>query len=104
MAPMASNAAARQPAGSLPETLEPLRADIETYFARLDELLEDGHEGRFVLIHSGRVVSTWDTFEDAYQAGRSQFGLEPFLAQPVTRGLAAHVMMPIRASPAPSQP
>jgi hypothetical protein len=60
-----------------------LRREIITYRRELPRLLAEGHEGRFAVIHDDQVVSIWDTFEDAYQAGRQQFGLVPFLAQPV---------------------
>jgi hypothetical protein len=66
----------------LPEVLEPLRAEIAFYFAKLPEFVEQGHEGRFALIR-GSTVTFWDTFADAYQAGREAFGMERFLAQPV---------------------
>jgi hypothetical protein len=90
--------------GSLPDTLEPLRADIEAYFAGLPGLIAEGQEGRFALVQGGKVHSTWATFEDAYQAGRSQFGLGPFLAQPITRQHAARVVPPIHSRPAVGQP
>jgi len=37
-----------------------------------------------VLIKGEAVLSLWDSFGDAYQAGRERFGLgEAFLAQPI---------------------
>jgi hypothetical protein len=46
--------------------------------------LAEGQEGRHVLVSGDAVVSIWDTFADAYQAGRERFGFgELFLAQPI---------------------
>jgi hypothetical protein len=70
-----------------PLTLSPsaeiLRTELMTYLRELPRLLEEGHEGRFVLIKGDQVVSIWDTSDDVYQAGRERFGLQPFLGQPI---------------------
>ena len=64
--------------------LDAIRTEIRTYFRELPRLLEEGHEGRVVLIKGDQVVSVWDTFGDAYQAGRDRFGFgATFLAQPI---------------------
>jgi hypothetical protein len=66
----------------LPPDLEILRTEIRTFLRELPRLLADGHEGRHALIKGEEVLSIWDTFEDAYQAGRDRFPLgEAFLAQ-----------------------
>ena len=68
----------------LPADLEPLRTEIRTYLRELPRLLADGHEGRHALIKGEEVLSIWDTFEDALQAGTDRFELgEAFLAQPI---------------------
>jgi hypothetical protein len=60
-----------------------LRREIAAYRRELPRLLSQGHEGRFVLIQGDLVIGLWDTFDEAYQAGRERFGLGAFLAQPV---------------------
>jgi hypothetical protein len=65
-------------------SLDPIKAEIRTYLRELPRLLAEGHEGRHALIHGDEVLSIWDTFEDAYQAGAEKFGLGvPFIAQPI---------------------
>ena len=64
--------------------LDLIRIEIKTYFRELPRLLDDGHEGRVVLIKGDQVLSIWDTTADAYQAGRERFPLgEAFLTQPI---------------------
>jgi hypothetical protein len=64
--------------------IEAIRAEIRTYFRELSRLLQEGHEGRAVLIKGDQVIGIWDTPGDAYQAGRERFGLDQaFLAQPI---------------------
>ena len=61
-----------------------LPREILTYRRELPRQLEQGQEGRCALINGDQVLSIWDTFDDAYQAGRERFGFdEPFLAQPI---------------------
>ncbi|MBL8796630.1 MAG: hypothetical protein JNM56_22200 [Planctomycetia bacterium] len=65
-------------------SLEPIKAEIRTYLRELPRLLAEGQEGRFVLIKGDQVISVWDTFDDACQAGRERYPLGvAFLAQPV---------------------
>jgi hypothetical protein len=69
---------------SLPKELEVLRTEIRTYLRELPRMLEEGHEGKHALIKDDQVLSVWDTFEDAYQAGRQLFGWGvAFLTQPI---------------------
>ena len=64
--------------------LDQIRAEIITYRRELPRLLADRQEGRYALIQGNQVISLWDTFADAYQAGCERFGLGvPFIAQPV---------------------
>lgn len=61
-----------------------LRHEIRTYRRELPRLLAEGHEGHYVLIKGNEVLSIWDTFDDACQAGGERFALgEHFLAQPI---------------------
>jgi hypothetical protein len=69
---------------TLPKDLEVLRTEIRTYLRELPRLLAEGEEGRHALIKGEEVLSVWDTFEDAYQAGCQRFGFdEAFLAQEI---------------------
>jgi len=69
---------------SLPKNLEVLRTEIRTYLRELPRLLAEGHEGKHALIKGDQVLSLWDTFDDAYQAGCQGFGFdEAFLAQEI---------------------
>jgi hypothetical protein len=63
--------------------LEPIRREIITFRRELPRLLAEGHEGRVALVKGDKVISIWDTFEDACQAGADQFGLGPYVAQPI---------------------
>lgn len=67
----------------LPADLAPLAAEVATYYRELPRLLAEGQAGRYALVKDGAVVSTWDTPDDAYQAGVAQYGFGPFLAQPI---------------------
>lgn len=60
-----------------------LQEEIRTYRRELPRLLERGQEGKFALIKGKEVVSVWDTFSDAMQAGCDKFGMDTFLAQPI---------------------
>jgi hypothetical protein len=70
---------------TLPPSLRPLANEICTYLRELPRLLAEGKEGRFVLINGDQVLSVWDTFGDALQAGSDHLLLagEAFLAQPI---------------------
>ena len=68
------------PPGFPPE-LQTLAAEIHTYFRELPRLLDDGGEGKFVVIKGDELFGTWDTHLDAIQHGRDKFEREPFLAQ-----------------------
>jgi hypothetical protein len=73
-----------QAACSLHQDLLPLKKEILAYRHSLPRLVAEGHEGRFALIKGDEVLGIWDTFDDAYEAGRDRFGFaEPFLAQPI---------------------
>jgi hypothetical protein len=74
-------AAGQRPA--LSPGLLAIKNEIITYRRELSRLLDEGHEGRVALIKGDQVISIWDTFEDAYQAGRERFGLDVFIAQPI---------------------
>jgi len=65
---------------ALPGGLDALKLyerEIATYRRELPRLLASGESGRFALIKENDILSTWDTWGDAYQAGRQRFGLVP---------------------------
>lgn len=68
---------------TFPDTLQPLATEIHTYFRALPQLLEGGHDGRFVLVKGNDLHGVWDTQWDAIQAGRYKFPDGLFLAQEV---------------------
>jgi hypothetical protein len=45
-----------------------------TYRRVLGTLLDEGHAHRYALIHEDDVLSVWDTYGDALQAGYARFG------------------------------
>jgi hypothetical protein len=66
------------PSGDPPMALE---KELETYQAKLPELLE--HTGEFAVIHGDEVAGIWQTYQDALKAGYEKFGLDPFLIQQI---------------------
>jgi hypothetical protein len=64
--------------------LETLNEEAETYERRKAELVKQ-NEGRFVLISGSRVVSIWDTYEDAVNAGYREIGINtPFFVKQIS--------------------
>ena len=68
-----------------PEQLRPMRTELETFYRELPRLLDEGEEGRFVVVKGGSLHGVWDTFRDARQHGGEVFGLEQFVAQEIDR-------------------
>jgi hypothetical protein len=62
-----------------------LERELATYRRERDRLLAEGEQGRFALVYGEEVISVWDTWRDAIQAGHERFGLQPFLVQEVLR-------------------
>ena len=63
------------------EALKLYEKEIATYLRELPRLLEEGEEGRHALIKGGEILSIWDTENDAIQAGRQKFGLDPIFVK-----------------------
>jgi hypothetical protein len=61
-----------------------LQQELETFQAKLPELLTTD-AGRYVLIHGGEVIRSWETWGEAVDAAYERFGLEPFLVKQVVR-------------------
>jgi len=60
-----------------------LAQEWKTFKREVYRLICYGYKGRFALIKGDQVVSVWDTFGDATQAGQERFGQEPFLVHEV---------------------
>jgi hypothetical protein len=58
-----------------------LEKEVQTYRDSLPSLLSE--EGKFVLIHDGKVIGTFDTYADALNEGYKLFRLEPFLVKQI---------------------
>lgn len=74
------------PPGFPPE-LNVLAPEIHTYFRALPRLLDEGNEGKYVVVKGDELFGVWDTHLDAIQHGRFQFLTERFLAQRIERRL-----------------
>jgi len=61
-----------------------LEQELKTYDQNRSRLLVES-EGRFVVISGEQILGTWDTYEDALQAGYNQCGLNPFLVKRIER-------------------
>lgn len=59
------------------KALKMYEKEIATYVRELPRLLEEEEAGRYALIKGDEILSTWDTYRDASQAGREKFGLDP---------------------------
>jgi hypothetical protein len=56
--------------------LKEREADVLGWYQSLPRLLAEGEEGRHALMHEGKVVSIWDTHNDAVHAGYEKFGVD----------------------------
>ena len=65
------------------KALKMYEKEITTYVRELPRLVEEDEEGRFALIKGDEILSVWDTFGDAVQAGREKFGLDPICVMKV---------------------
>ena len=60
---------------------QPLQKEVETYNAKLPELL--GSVGKFVVIKEDQIAGIYDTYSDALQIGYERFKLQPFLVKQI---------------------
>lgn len=61
---------------------EPLKKEIETYNAKLPELIGNSL-GKFVLIHGSEIEGVYDTYADALKVGYEKFQLNPFMVKQI---------------------
>ena len=62
-------------------TAEPLQTELNTYYAKLPELLSS--VGKFVLIQGDVVEGVYDTYADALKIGYERFKLNPFMVKQI---------------------
>ena len=62
-----------------------LKAEYEFYKATKKQLLEEGREGKFVLIREKAIIDFFNTEKEAYEEGVKKFGTTPFLIQKVSQ-------------------
>jgi hypothetical protein len=62
-------------------TQPPLQKEVETYNAKLPELL--GSIGKFVLIKGNTIEGIFDTYADALKIGYERFKLAPFMVKQI---------------------
>jgi hypothetical protein len=59
--------------------------EIATYVRELPRLIEEEEDGRYALIKGDEILSTWDTYRDASQAGIEKFGLDPICVMKIEK-------------------
>jgi hypothetical protein len=64
-------------------SINPLTQEIATYEKLKPQLLADGHEGKFVLIHKDKLLGIYLTMNEAIEKGYEQVGLDPFYAHQI---------------------
>jgi hypothetical protein len=63
-----------------------MATDLNAFFREVPRLLHEGEEGRYALIDSGKLLSTWNTYSDALKAGYDKFGADGlFIVQKIDR-------------------
>ena len=64
------------PAERLPESIRHMAAEINAYLRELPRLLAEGEAGRYALIKGETILSIWDTYGEALDAGYDRFGID----------------------------
>lgn len=57
--------------------------DMDAYYAMLHVLIEQGHQGKWVLIYEQKLESVHPTFEKSLEAGYALAGLDRFLVKEI---------------------
>lgn len=79
---MSTNTITSEAAG-LPASLQPFTAELEAFYQALPQLLDEGHQDRYVVIRGNVLHSIWDTGRDASQYGHEKFDDGRFLRQKI---------------------
>ena len=61
-----------------------LSLELQTYSAKKDSLIEQGHLGKFVVIKNEEIFDVFLTYEDALRQGLKRYGNVPFLIKEIT--------------------
>jgi hypothetical protein len=97
-------------ASSVPDSLPPEfdSSALRAYRRELPRLVDEGEQGRYALLMGDKLVSVWDTYRDALQAGYEKYGLNsPFAVQRIdARDLTrlGPADQPSAAAPSATQP
>jgi hypothetical protein len=67
----------------LPEGFQIRATELETFYRHLPRLLQNGEQGKYVVVHGDQTFGVWDTFRDAVQFGHGKFDDGRFLAQKI---------------------
>lgn len=84
---------------------EPFFHEWNTYLREVGRLLDQGHEGKFVLIRQESIIGVFDTDADARAEGLKSYLLQPFLVQqirlrePILRLRGYNIAWPLSPSP-----
>ena len=82
------------PTENFPENLRPIATDLNALLREVPRLLHEGQQGRYALIENGKLLSIWDTYSDALQAGYEAFGVDGrFVVQKVDQRQYERFMM-----------
>jgi hypothetical protein len=74
------------PIGNFPENIRPIATGLNAFLREVPRLVDEGEEGRYALIDSGRFLGTWGTYSDALKAGYEKFGADgQFIVQKIDR-------------------
>src|SRR5262249_31343080 len=60
-----------------------LGVEHNTYRREVARLLEEGHEGKYILIKGEEILGIWEKQEDALNAGYDRFLGQPFMVRPI---------------------
>jgi hypothetical protein len=82
------------PVENFPENIRPIATDLNAFFREVPRLVAEGEEGRYALIDSGKLLSTWDSYAGALKAGYEKFGADGrFIVQKIDRRLYERFMI-----------
>lgn len=67
-----------------------LQQELLKYRQELTRLLQEGQEGRFVLIQGDQLIGVWENEEEALRQGYDRFLMKPFLVKAVRASEKPH--------------
>jgi hypothetical protein len=60
-----------------------LYQEYTTYRRELPRLLQEGHEGKFILIKGDTIIGLYSTHDEAVDEGRRRYLLKGFVVHPI---------------------